>query len=159
MHICFSCRGNKADELRNAVTSEDTNISFMNFVEEHLLEDHLNAADIHLISLKKDWSGLVIPSKFFGSLALGKPVIYAGPGDSAIAEWIKNHKIGFHLTKESLEEVAMRIETLAYNTSGMNALRKRAFSTYHSCFSKKIVVDQWDHLMRALLAKHDKMGG
>ena len=31
------------------------------------------------MSLGDKWEGLAVPSKFFGSLAVGRPVIYAGP--------------------------------------------------------------------------------
>jgi hypothetical protein len=33
-----------------------------------------------------------VPSKFFGSLATGKPVIYAGPADSSIACLLREHE-------------------------------------------------------------------
>ena len=37
----------------------------------------LAAADLHLVSLRADWAGVVVPSKFFASLAVG-PVIVRG---------------------------------------------------------------------------------
>jgi hypothetical protein len=154
VRLCFACRGNKAHEFRAALTPEDTNITLVDFVAEDMLEDHLNAADFHLISLKQEWSGLVVPSKFFGSLAVGKPVIYAGPGQSAIATWIREHKIGFHLTEDSLEDVSVRLKNLSYSASNIELLRKRAFTVYHSYFSRKIVVDEWDHLLRRVLSHH-----
>jgi hypothetical protein len=53
----------------------------------------------------------------------------------------------------------MKLDNLACNSSSMISLRQRAFSTYHTYFAKKIVVDQWDHLMRELLEKHGKISG
>jgi hypothetical protein len=89
-----------ADHSCNVTLSsyEDTNIALVDFVAESMLEEHLNAADMHMISLNKEWSGLVVPSKFFGSLATGKPVIYAGPADSAIACLLREHEIGYFIT-------------------------------------------------------------
>lgn len=71
-------------EFKRAITLEDTNISFTDFVAESQLEEHLNAADMHMINLNKEWNGLVVPSKLFGSLAIGKSIIYAGPEYSSI---------------------------------------------------------------------------
>ena len=80
--FCFSSRGNRQDELRAAVTPADTNVGFVPFADEAALEARLGAADLHLVSLQPEWAGIVVPSKFFGSLAVGRPVLYAGPGDS-----------------------------------------------------------------------------
>ena len=152
IHLCFAARGNKVAALKSAITLEDTNISFVDFVAESLLEEHLNAADMHMISLNKGWNGLVVPSKFFGSLATGKPVIYAGPEDSAIACLLKEHEIGFYIDEKSLEDVVIKLDLLSKNNSVMNILQKNTFEIYKHSFSKKIVVDKWDRVLRQLIA-------
>src|SRR5215831_11055320 len=144
IRLCFAARGNKVAELKRALTPEDTNIALMDFVAESMLEQHLNAADMHMISLNKEWNGLVVPSKFFGSLATGKPVIYAGPEDSAIASLLREHEIGFYIDEKSLEDVVMKLDLLSKNSSVMNILQKNAFEVYKNSFSKKIMVDKWD---------------
>jgi colanic acid biosynthesis glycosyl transferase WcaI len=152
IRLCFAARGNKVAELKSAITHGDTNITFVDFVPESLLAEHLNAADMHLISLNKEWNDLVVPSKFFGSLATGKPVLYAGPEDSSIASLIRAYHIGFHIDEKSIEDVAIKLGSLSTNCSEMNILRRNAFQVYQDCFSKKIVVDQWDALLRQLLS-------
>src|SRR5205823_4420543 len=66
--ICFAVRGNRADELRKAVRPDDANVTFAGFAPESELEKRLAAADVHLVSLRPEWTGVVVPSKFFGSL-------------------------------------------------------------------------------------------
>ncbi len=149
---CFATRGNKVAELKRAITLEDTNISFVDFVVESMLEEHLNAADMHMISLNKEWNGLVVPSKFFGSLATGKPVIYAGPADSSIASLLREHEIGFYIDEKSLEDVVIKLDYLSTNSSVMNILQKNAFEVYKNYFSKKIIVDKWDRVLRQLIS-------
>jgi colanic acid biosynthesis glycosyl transferase WcaI len=152
IRLCFAARGNKVAELKRAITPEDTNIAFVDFVAESRLEEHLNAADLHMISLNKGWNGLVVPSKFFGSLATGKPVIYAGPEDSAIACLLRDHEIGFYIDEKSLEDVVIKLDLLSKNNSVMNILQKNAFEVYKNSFSKKITVDKWDRVLRQLIA-------
>jgi len=152
IRLCFAARGNKVAELKRALTPEDTNIALMDFVAESMLEQHLNAADMHMISLNKEWNGLVVPSKFFGSLATGKPVIYAGPADSSIACLLKEHEIGFYIDEKSLENVAARLNYLSTNRSALNLLQKNSFEVYKSSFSKKIIVDKWDRVLRQLIS-------
>jgi colanic acid biosynthesis glycosyl transferase WcaI len=152
IRLCFAARGNKIAELKRALTLEDTNIALVDFVAESMLEEHLNAADMHMISLNKEWNGLVVPSKFFGSLATGKPVIYAGPADSSIAFLLREHEIGFYIDEKSLEDVVTKLDYLSNNSSAMNLLQKNAFEIYKSSFSKKIIVDKWDRVLRQLIS-------
>src|SRR5438045_5075465 len=102
---------------------------------------------MHMISMNKEWNGLVVPSKFFGSLAAGKPIIYAGPADSSIACLLREHEIGFYIDDKSLEDVVVKLDRLSTNSSVMNILQKNAFEVYKNSFSKKIVVDKWDRLL------------
>jgi colanic acid biosynthesis glycosyl transferase WcaI len=71
--LCFASRGNRQDELAAAVTAADTNVRFAPFADEAALQARLGAADLHLVSLQPEWAGVVVPSKFFGSLAVGGP--------------------------------------------------------------------------------------
>jgi len=152
IRLCFAARGNKVAELKRALTLEDTNIALIDFVAESMLEEHLNAADMHMISLNKEWNGLVVPSKFFGSLATGKPVIYAGPADSSIACLLREHEIGLYIDEKSLEDVVAKLDYLSTNGSAINLLQKNSFEVYKSSFSKKIIVDKWDRVLRQLIS-------
>ena len=94
-----------------------------------------------------------MPSKFFGSLATGKPVIYAGPADSSIAFLLREHEIGFYIYEKSLEDVVIKLDRLSTNSSEMRFLQKNAFELYKSSFSKKIIVDKWDRVLRQLVSE------
>ncbi len=48
----------------------------------------LAAADVHLVSLRDAWKGLIVPSKLHAAFTLGRPVIFVGPHDSEPADWI-----------------------------------------------------------------------
>lgn len=146
--LCFACRGNRKQELVNAVRDDDTNIRFAAFAEEAELEKRLCCADLHLLSLGDEWEGIVVPSKFFGSMAVGRPVIYAGPEGSAIAGWIKEFDVGLILTKNNLERTVEEILVLVNNQDKLRLWQKNAFSAYKNYFSKNIIMDQWDGLLR-----------
>src|SRR5207237_1217133 len=106
VRFVFAVRGNRADELRLAVRPDDENVSFAEFIPEAELERHLAAADVHLASLRPDWTGVVVPSKFFGSLAAGRPVLFAGSPESAVACWVREHVIGGLLDPADLDAPA-----------------------------------------------------
>ena len=146
--FCFACRGNREKELLNAVKHTDHNIRFAPFAEEAELEKRLGSADIHLVSLGEEWEGLAVPSKFFGSLAVGRPVIYAGPVGSAIAGWIKEFNVGLVLSKDNMEEIVQEILELANNPQKLRLWKRNAYQAYNDYFSKQGIMNQWDRILR-----------
>src|SRR5262249_30317913 len=44
----------------------------------------LAAADAHLIALRPQFSGIVLPSKVYGCIASGRPIIFVGPRSSDV---------------------------------------------------------------------------
>jgi colanic acid biosynthesis glycosyl transferase WcaI len=151
--FCFACRGNRYEELKEAVSPRDSNIRFAPFAKESGVEERLTAADFHLLSLQPGWEGVVIPSKFFGSLAVGKPVLYAGPEGSSIAHWIKEFNLGLVLSAENLPQIAAQILRLAKDKSDLRIWEKNARHVYEENFSKKKVMDEWDLILRSLIKR------
>jgi colanic acid biosynthesis glycosyl transferase WcaI len=152
--FCFACRGNRAGELRAAITARDTNVRLAPFAEESELEQRLNAADVHLLSLRPEWAGIVVPSKFFGSLAVGKPVIYAGPEFSSIAEWVREFNVGLILTQPNFKRVVQEILKIAQNPHMLGSWQENALQTYRDHFSKNTVMDAWNAALHEAL-NHD----
>jgi colanic acid biosynthesis glycosyl transferase WcaI len=150
--FCFSSRGNRQDELRAAVTPDDTNVTLVPFADEAALQAQLGAADLHLVSLQPEWAGIVVPSKFFGSLAVGRPVLYAGPGDSEIARWVTRYDVGLTLDGRAFSTVVDRLHVLVREPDELTRWQTNAFAVYQREFSKKVVNDRWDEMLRALVA-------
>src|SRR5206468_3956240 len=111
------------------------------------------AAEVHLVSLRPEWTGVVVPSKFFGSLAAGRPVIFAGSGDSAIAGWIREHGVGWVLNRENAAAVAEDLRRLAADPARLAALQRRCHAVYQEHFSWRTIMDGWDRELRALLPR------
>ena len=149
--FCFAGRGNRADELRTAVEPADDNVRFAGFAPEDQLEKRLTAGDLHLVSLRPEWTGTVVPSKFFGALAAGRGVVFAGSSDSAIAGWIRQHEVGWVVTPDTVEEVAGQLRQLAAEPARLAALKERCHSVYHAHFSKRIMIDRWDAALRRVV--------
>ena len=156
--FAFSCQGNRFDELRAAVGPKDINIRFLPFAPEEELEARLTAADIHLLSLRPEWSGIVIPSKFFGSLAVGRPVLYSGAPNSAIPHWIEKFDLGMTLTPANIDRVIGELVEYANDPQRLYRWQRNAFSVYQMHFSKKVVMDRWDQLLRERLPSFPAVG-
>lgn len=134
--FAFSIRGNKVEELRSAIQPADTNINFVEFADESRLAQRLACTDLHLITLSEGWQGIVVPSKFFGALAIGRPVLFEGPKDSAVYEWIKQHQVGFHIDDLPASPVEMELPT-----------PEHCQQTYHRYFSYPRQLEGWNDLV------------
>ena len=46
----------------------------------------------------------------------------------------------------------IKLDLLSKNSGVLNILQKNAFEVYKNSFSKKIMVDKWDRVLRQLIA-------
>ena len=137
--FCFAGYGNRFQTQTAGITEEDTNITLAGFASEDELAARLSAADFHLISLRDGWEGIVVPSKFFGALAMGRPVLFAGSGQGEIANWIQQFGIGYRLSDGFMDEIA----GLLAAPELLETLKSNAFQAYRQHFSKAVVVGKW----------------
>ncbi|HRQ61895.1 MAG TPA: glycosyltransferase family 4 protein [Alphaproteobacteria bacterium] len=70
------------------------NIRFIPYQPPHKLREVMESGDVHLIVLREEALGLMVPSKLYSALAVGRPVIYAGPEGSEVAHILKDFKAG-----------------------------------------------------------------
>jgi len=146
--FCFAGYGNKYMDLKNSITSEDVNIFFAGFIDEKLLSKRLASADIHMISLHHGWEGIVVPSKFFGSLASGRPLLYCGTPDSCIAEMIKKEKFGFIVGNYNIKNIADQLDELSKNIFNLQSMQEQTFIFYKNVCSKEKQIKKWNQCLR-----------
>ena len=70
------------------------NMRFLPAQPREQLAESLSAADAHLVTMRANLCGLVVPSKFYGVLTAGRPCIFVGPGNSEVARVIKESGVG-----------------------------------------------------------------
>lgn len=149
--LCFSARGSQLDELKKALNPEDNNVRFIPFAPLELLAARLSCPDVHVVSLRPEWTGVVLPSKFFGALAVGRPVLFEGPEDSSISKWIKEYQVGWVLNAGNLDQVAGELIRFSKDDAEKAAMFKHCHEIYQAHFSRAAVISHWDEELRALL--------
>ncbi len=153
--LAFSVRGNREAELHSAVSRiEGENscaVKLVPFAPQEKLLDRLASPDIHLLSLASSWTGLVVPSKFFGALAAGRPVLFSGSLESSIAEWITRFDLGWVLTPNNVEETATRLLSYMDDEEGIRAMNQRCRETYQEHFSRETSLNRMQALLLELM--------
>jgi glycosyltransferase involved in cell wall biosynthesis len=94
--FCFIGEGTwKKRLIETAQVEEWPHVRFMPYQPRSLVQSSLSAADMHLVSLRTDMEGLSIPSKVYGALAAGRPVIFIGPRGSETAALVGEAQCGY----------------------------------------------------------------
>jgi colanic acid biosynthesis glycosyl transferase WcaI len=151
--LVFSVRGNREAELRKAVAEQGLDIRFVPFANEDRLAARLSCPDVHVVSLRPEWTGMVVPSKFFGALSAGRPVLFAGSQESALGQWIRDYRVGWVLTPENVEEVASQLIRYAGAPEEQVAMQENCFRIYQRHFSRRIQIEEWHSMLHSLLAR------
>ena len=74
-----------------------TNIRFLDSFPRGQLHLSLTVADVHLISLRAETSGIVVPGKLYGAMASGRPTLFIGPDHCESADTVRQAECGLTL--------------------------------------------------------------
>lgn len=96
--------GAKRRDLEAAATGQ-ANVRFWDYQPIERLGESLSAADLHVISMDERITGCIAPSKLYGILGSGTPILAIVPRGSAVWRFVEAHKIGW--TAEPGDTVAI----------------------------------------------------
>ena len=132
--LCFAFIGGgkgKAEVEARAKASgwSEVRVKLLPYQPLDQLRYSLSAGDVHVVSMGERMVGCVHPCKFYGALALGRPILYLGPQASHIGECISREAIGWqcdHGDVDRMESIIQEIAALPEErlaTMGENARR------------------------------------
>jgi colanic acid biosynthesis glycosyl transferase WcaI len=101
-------------------------VRFVPFRPANEIPDVMAAGDVHVVTIKRGLEGVVVPSKLFGILAAGRPVLVVAPRESDAARIVTAAKCGIAVDPEEPDAVADALRTLASNPDDLSAMGARA---------------------------------
>jgi glycosyltransferase involved in cell wall biosynthesis len=124
----FAGGGHRLAEVRSYAAANPTaRVEVLPYISQAELAVSLSAADVHLVSLRSGWEGLIVPSKLQAAFALGRPAIFLGPRESEPFEWITTSGGGWAVAEGDvdglLQAVAEAIDPEERARRGEAALR------------------------------------
>jgi colanic acid biosynthesis glycosyl transferase WcaI len=122
-------------------------VMFKPYQPREMLGESLSAADVHLVSLRSQLEGLVVPSKFYGVAAAGRPAIFVGDKDGEIARLVTRHECGITIEEGDGSGLAQIILSLAENSERCRNMGERARRACEFEFSKTVAIDRWERLL------------
>jgi len=123
------------------------NVRFSGYAPREQLSESLSAADAHLVTLLPSLEGLIVPSKFYGVLAVARPVLFIGARDGELARIIQAHDCGFIIEPGHGEELAQRIRELAGDRNQARTIGLRGRRLYEERFAPHIAFASWERVL------------
>lgn len=88
------------------------NVRFLPFFPSNKISSVLAAADAHIITIKRGLEGVVVPSKMYGILAAGRPILAVAPQETDAATLGARENFGCSADPDKPDEVVAAVRAL-----------------------------------------------
>jgi Glycosyltransferase len=105
-------------QLQSIRDGAKANVRFEPYQPIERLSESLSAGDLHIVTLRHEMEGLIVPSKFYGILAVGRPVLFVGAPDGELAAMIDGIGCGGVVAEGDVEGLVGWIRRLAGDRTG-----------------------------------------
>lgn len=120
-----------------------SNVQFKPYQPRERLGESLTAADAHLVSLRPELEGLMVPSKFYAIAAAGRPILLVGDSGGELAGLIAEAQCGYQVATGAGEVLAERIGALAADPGLGRRQGLAARRLFEARFHRRLAVRAW----------------
>lgn len=107
------------------------------------LAQSLSVPDLHWLSLEPQLEGLIVPSKFYGAVAVGRPIIFVGDPEGEVARLIASGNCGRTFAKGDAQGVAAFVKELAERPELCAELGANAQAFSENVLSRSQRMSEW----------------
>ena len=124
-------------------------VRFLPFQPADVLSESLSSASVHVVGLARGLAGYVVPSRLYGVLAAGRPVIAAAEDESETAALVRTVGCGVVVPPGDAEELAAAISAAHRGDYDLEAMGRRGRDYVVREASREAALSRY----RALLAE------
>jgi colanic acid biosynthesis glycosyl transferase WcaI len=144
--------GKRFEDLVRAVKLRglERSFQFRTYQDRAMLPYSLGVADVHWLSLHPRLEGLIVPSKFYGIAAAGRPIVMIGDGDGEIARLVRQHRCGITIAPGDAATLADTLQRWSEAPEGLAEMGVRARQMLDARFTRRRALQQWSRLLEQL---------
>jgi colanic acid biosynthesis glycosyl transferase WcaI len=120
-----------------------TNVRTYPYQPWERLAETLGVADLHLVSLNPKLEELLVPSKFYGIAAAGRPTLFVGAANGEIPRLLDEARCGFTVSIGDGKALMNRILQLAGDPKLCADMGARARAAFELHWDKHWAIDEW----------------
>jgi putative colanic acid biosynthesis glycosyltransferase WcaI len=148
LRFVFIGDGGRRKEVERAKQTHDLgNVLLLPFQPVERLAHSLSLGDVHFVSLRPGFEGLVVPSKTYGVLAAGRPVIYQGSSHGEIARLIVEEQIGSVVPPHDPDKLEKTVLEYYQNPDLVERQGHAAYNLSHSRLHRRNALQQYSALL------------
>ena len=131
-------------------------VRFLSFRPASEVPYVLAAGDLHVVTVRRGLEGVVVPSKLYGILAAGRPVLAVAPEASDVARVVRRYGCGFVADPDRPESVARAVREAMASPGDLAAMGARARAAARD-FEQKAELERFVRVVEAV--RSSRRGG
>lgn len=148
VRFLFVGGGRRFDALRErAAAAGWPHVIFRPYQDRGRLNDSLNCADVHLVSQLPSFTGIVVPSKLYGIMAVGRPAVMVGPADAECARTIAECGMGYVVPVGDAAGLVRRLRELRDDGALRAEMGRRARDAFEAHYDRRIACAQIERIL------------
>ena len=148
--------GARRQELKDlARLLEVEQVRFFGYQPREVLPESLSSADIHVVGLAKGLSGYVVPSRLYGILAVGRPVIVAADAESETAQVVQEAEAGVIVPPNRPDLLAAAIRRARDGELDLESMGRKG-REYVSGADRVVAIGRYRALLRDLVGENGR---
>lgn len=142
-----------AHHVRLATSIGADRVLFLEYQPRELLSQSLSSADVHFVGLGRGLSGYVVPSRVYGILAAGRPIIVAADEDSETARLVREIGCGVAIPPGRPDLLAAEIRRAAAGAYDLEAMGLRGREWAEAEAGREHAVERYRRLLAELIIR------
>jgi glycosyltransferase involved in cell wall biosynthesis len=144
VRFVFTGGGAQLDRVRREA---GPNVTFRPYAPREQLSESLSSVDVHLVTLQPSMEGLIVPSKFYGILAVARPVIFIGAKDGELARLIEASGCGAVVEPGDARGLTLILRELAGDRERAREMGVRGLTLYRERFAPQRAFAEWEAVL------------
>jgi colanic acid biosynthesis glycosyl transferase WcaI len=113
------------------------------------LAESLGAADLHVVTMRDDMAGLIVPSKLYGIYAAERPVLFIGPRDADVAASVAASQAGSAFANGDVDGVVAFITAQAALADRGREAGRRGYAFLQREHGRASAIDAYERVLVA----------
>ena len=127
------------------------NIVIRDFVDADRMSESQSLGDVHFVSLREEFEGVMVPSKVYGALAAGRPIIYHGGAQSEVGKMVREEGIGAVVANGEVDRLQEALTGYAMDPARLQRQGQRARDLATGKYSRESAISAYvAHLRRTV---------